>query len=70
MALTEVHERLLDIKQVAEFLGVSPSHVRRLCAAGRFPHPVRVGTLVRWTPSSVHTWLSAQQERAEVHRYG
>jgi len=68
--LTDVHERLLDIWAVSEFLNCSPSHVRRLCAAGRFPHPVRVGHLCRWTPSSVHSWLSAQQEKTEVHRYG
>ena len=69
MALTDLHERLLDIKGVAVFLGCSPSHVRRLAAAGRFPHAIRVGHLCRWTQSSIRTWVEAQREKTEVHVY-
>lgn len=52
---------LLDAKQVADLLGCSPRHVRRLSDLGEFPKPLAVGTkLRRWPRSAVVAWVEAR----------
>jgi excisionase family DNA binding protein len=51
--------KLLDVQAVATMLGCSPRHVYRLSDAGRMPAPVRLGTLVRWSASSIWEWIDA-----------
>jgi len=52
---------LVDIPALAEHLGVTPRHVRRLVAEGRIPF-VRWGHLIRFDPDEIASWL----ERARV----
>jgi len=47
---------LLDITALAEHLGVTPRHVRRLVAERRVPF-VRWGHLIRFDPNEIVTWL-------------
>ncbi len=48
--------RLLDIEGVAEHLGVSERHVRRLVAERRIPF-IKWGHLLRFDPDAVGSWL-------------
>jgi excisionase family DNA binding protein len=48
--------QLLTIDQLAERLGVSIRHVRRLIAERRVPY-VKVGWLVRFDPAEIAAWL-------------
>ena len=50
--------RLLTIDQLAEHLGVTPRHVRRLIAERRVPF-LKVGRLVRFDPGDIASWLDA-----------
>jgi excisionase family DNA binding protein len=50
---------LLDVRTVANMLGVSPRHVYRLSDAGRMPAPVKLGALVRWPRRAVLDWIAA-----------
>jgi len=50
---------LLTIKQVAELLGCSQRHVRRLADRGEMPPPVRLGALVRWDRAGIEQWIKA-----------
>jgi len=52
---------LLDITALAEHLGVTPRHVRRLVAERRVPF-VRWGHLIRFDPVEIAGWL----ERARI----
>jgi len=52
---------LLDITALAEHLGVTPRHVRRLVAERRVPF-VRWGHLIRFDPAEIAGWL----ERARI----
>ena len=52
---------LLDIKALAEYLGVAPRHIRRLVAERRIPF-IKWGHLIRFDPDEVSVWL----ERARV----
>jgi prophage regulatory protein len=49
---------LLGVEHVAELLGVSSRHVRRLVDAGRCPQPVRLGGCVRWPRHVVEAWVA------------
>jgi len=48
--------RLLDIAGVAEHLGVTERHVRRLVAERRIPF-IKWGHLLRFDPVEVASWL-------------
>lgn len=50
--------RLVDIAQIAEHLGVSVRHVRRLVAERRIPY-VKWGHLIRFDPQEVSEWLDS-----------
>ncbi len=48
------------VGDVAELLGCSTRHVRRLADAGRMPRPLStIGRLVRWRRADVDQWLAA-----------
>jgi excisionase family DNA binding protein len=55
------HSALLSIDRVAELLGTSPRHIRRLVAQRRIPHH-KVGGLVRFRVEAIERWL-ADNER-------
>jgi excisionase family DNA binding protein len=48
--------RLLDIGGIAEHLGVTERHVRRLVAERRIPF-VKWGHLLRFDPDEIASWL-------------
>lgn len=48
--------RLLDIRGVAEILGTTERHVRRLVAERRIPY-VKCGHFVRFDPTEIAHWL-------------
>jgi excisionase family DNA binding protein len=49
---------MLDVDGVADLLGVSARHVRRLVDAGKCPQPVRLGRVVRWPRPAVESWIA------------
>ena len=60
MRETEGLPRLLSIGQLAERLGTTPRHVRRLVAERRVPF-VKVGRLVRFDPDDIAVWLDGRR---------
>jgi excisionase family DNA binding protein len=58
---------LLDVRAVAALLDCSPRHVYRLADAGRMPAPVRIGALVRWSRTSLDTWLASGCKPVRTH---
>ncbi len=56
MASPETLPQLLSIDQLAERLGVSIRHIRRLVAERRVPY-LKVGWLVRFDPAEITAWL-------------
>lgn len=51
---------LIDIPKLAEHLGVTIRHVRRLVGERRIPFR-KVGHLVRFDPAEVAVWLDDQR---------
>jgi excisionase family DNA binding protein len=56
MANTDTLPQLLTIDQLAERLGVSIRHIRRLIAERRVPYP-KVGWFIRFDPAEIAAWL-------------
>ncbi|MHB1536362.1 MAG: helix-turn-helix domain-containing protein [Acidimicrobiales bacterium] len=56
MASTDTLPQLLTIDQLAEQLGITVRHVRRLIAERRVPY-LKVGKLVRFDPADIAVWL-------------
>jgi len=56
MASPDALPQLLTIDQLAERLGVSIRHIRRLVAERRVPY-LKVGWLVRFDPAEITAWL-------------
>jgi excisionase family DNA binding protein len=69
MAATGTLPQLLTIDQLAERLGVSIRHIRRLVAERRVPY-LKVGWLIRFDPAEITGWLdgSRHPERLGDHR--
>ena len=59
--------RLLDIEEVAEHLGVTVRHVRRLVAERRIPL-LRWGHLLRFDPEELAAWL--EEARVDARPVG
>jgi excisionase family DNA binding protein len=56
LATTSTLPQLLTIDQLAEQLGTSVRHVRRLVAEKRVPY-LEVGKFVRFDPAEIAVWL-------------
>jgi len=48
---------LVDVRCVAEMLGCSTAHVRRMVKSGQMPRPVKLGSLVRWRREELDAWI-------------
>ena len=55
--------KLIDIPTLADHLGTTVRHVRRLVAERRIPFH-KVGRLVRFDPSEISAWLDEGGHRA------
>lgn len=60
MFATDTLPRLLTIDQLADHLGVTVRHIRRLIAERRVPY-VKVGRLVRFDPAEISEWLDSSR---------
>ncbi len=49
----------MDVRRLADALGVSPRHVEALHAQGRLPRPVRLGRRRLWPVDEIRHWLEA-----------
>lgn len=48
-----------DVDAIADLLGCSSRHVRRMADGGAMPRPIHLGRLVRWRKADVDAWLAA-----------
>lgn len=58
---TERNETLWGYAEVAAYMGVSPSTVRRWAGERRLP-VVKVGTLNRFRPEDIRAWVASRAE--------
>ena len=51
------NEKLLRIKQVIEYVGISRAQIYKLCKEGKFPKFHKLGSTSVWTLSSVQKYI-------------
>ncbi len=61
---TRTHPTLIDLRAVAERLGVNERHVRRLVAERRIPF-LKWGHLLRFDPAEIDEWLEGARVPVE-----
>ena len=67
MTTNDTHlPQLLTIDQLAEHLGVTPRHIRRLIAERRIPY-VKWRRFIRFDPADIATWLDQSRHPSEEH---
>lgn len=57
--------RLLNVKQVADRIGVSERAIFKWVGSGQFPQPIRISRSVRWDESTLDAWITQQSEAAQ-----
>lgn len=57
---------MIDVNVVAEMIGCSPRHARRMADGGLMPRPIRLGGLIRWRRSDILEWIQAGCPRVSV----
>ena len=61
-------DRLLDKKQLADYLGISVSGINSLLAHGELPAPLRIGyKIVRWRESDIMSYLESLRTTQHEH---
>ena len=55
---------LLNVRQVAETLGVSERSVWRWSATGILPPGIKIGASVRWSEESIRQWVTKRKSKA------
>ena len=64
----EPMDRLLDKKQLADYLGISVSGINSLLAHGEIPSPLRIGyKIVRWRESDIVSYLESLRTASNEH---
>ena len=59
--------KLLTIGELAEHLGVTERHIRRLIAERRIPY-VKWRRFIRFDPAEITTWLNQARHPEQPHR--
>jgi excisionase family DNA binding protein len=55
---------LLSLRELAEYLGISPSSIHYWRAQGRGPRGFRIGKQLRFKTADVDAWLQEQAGRS------
>ena len=57
--MSSLSQGTYDVNAIADLLGCSTRHVRRLADSGGMMRPIHIGRLVRWRKDDVDDWLAA-----------
>lgn len=60
-----LNDKMVDMKFITEFTGLTDKWFYKLISEGQFPKPVKLGRSSRWLQSEVEYWV---QERIEQSR--
>ena len=61
-----LNDKMVDMKFITEFTGLTDKWFYKLISEGKFPKPIKLGRSSRWRESEVKRWLT---ERIEESRY-
>lgn len=59
-------DKMVDMKFITEFTGLTDKWFYKLISEGQFPKPIKLGRSSRWLQSEVEAWL---QQYIDKSRY-
>ncbi len=60
--------RLVDVKEVAQLLGLSRRTVWKMSTCGMLPPPIKLGRSSRWRRRDIESWIDGKAQAAENER--
>ncbi|WP_392564883.1 AlpA family phage regulatory protein [Orbus wheelerorum] len=60
--LNEFDDRLIDMKYISGYTGMTDKWFYALIKQGKFPKPIKLGRTSRWKMSELINWLNKQEE--------
>lgn len=65
-ATSLLNDKMVDMKFITEFTGLSDKWFYKLIQNGEFPKPIKLGRSSRWMQSEIELWV---QNRVMESRY-
>ncbi|MBX4507754.1 hypothetical protein CF032_13840 [Klebsiella oxytoca] len=62
-----LNDKMVDMKFITEFTGLTDKWFYKLISEGQFPRPIKLGRSSRWMQSEVENWVKQRinQSRSE-----
>ena len=62
-----LNDKMVDMKFITEFTGLTDRWFYKLISEGQFPKPIKLGRSSRWMQSEVENWVKQRinQSRSE-----
>ena len=62
-----LNDKMVDMKFITEFTGLTDKWFYKLISEGQFPKPIKLGRSSRWMQSEVENWVKQRinQPRSE-----
>ena len=61
--INDLHKETLDVYEVAEYLNLSPSYIRKLTSIKEIPHRKPTGKRLYFVKSEIDAWIQDSKRR-------
>lgn len=59
-----LNDKMVDMKFITEFTGLTDKWFYKLISEGQFPKPIKLGRSSRWLQSEVEAWLQQHIDKS------
>lgn len=61
------NDKMVDMKFITEFTGLTDKWFYKLISEGQFPKPIKLGRSSRWLESEVAKWVNERVNQSRNH---
>ncbi|HBW8316257.1 AlpA family transcriptional regulator [Klebsiella pneumoniae] len=62
-----LNDKMVDMKFITEFTGLTDKWFYKLISEGQFPKPIKLGRSSRWMQSEVEEWVNERINQSRNH---
>lgn len=62
-----LNDKMVDMKFITEFTGLTDKWFYKLISEGQFPKPIKLGRSSRWLESEVAKWVNERVDQSRNH---
>ncbi|HIC2049564.1 TPA: helix-turn-helix transcriptional regulator [Klebsiella pneumoniae] len=62
-----LNDKMVDMKFITEFTGLTDKWFYKLISEGQFPKPIKLGRSSRWLESEVAKWVNERVNQSRNH---